>query len=145
MRDISLRAVVEMGGTDPMEMSAASWENTQSGWRVRLQSPAWHPPTDLSETGDSYLVEVEVAGMKGDGFAIQFERGLLSIRGHRSSRRVASAYHQIEIARGEFATDVHIPGPVRVDEIEATYQNGLLRIALPKDTSKSISIGPRDR
>jgi HSP20 family protein len=78
--------------------------------------------------------------MESDDFVIQFSRGVLSIRGSRSSRRVARAYHQIEISMGEFAVDVHIPGPVRVDEIEATYENGFLRLTLPKNMPKDISI-----
>jgi HSP20 family protein len=123
-----------------MQMGPTRWGNLDRSWRVRLQSAAWHPPTDLCEIEGAYLVEVEVAGMESDDFVIQFSRGVLSIRGSRSSRRVARAYHQIEISMGEFAVDVHIPGPVRVDEIEATYENGFLRLTLPKNMPKDISI-----
>lgn len=133
-----------MGESERRETSSRNWAKAQGGWRVRLHSPAWHPPTDLCETEDAYLVDVEVAGMKADDFSIQYTRGLLSIRGCRSKRRMASAYHQIEISTGEFVTEVHIPGAVNVDEIEASYQNGFLRLTLPKHKPKSFAIGPHE-
>lgn len=78
--------------------------------------------------------------MKSGEFVIHFERGILTVRGTRPEKRAARAYHQIEIALGEFASEVQIPGKVIEGEIEATYADGFLQVRLPKAKPKSIPI-----
>jgi HSP20 family protein len=129
-----------MGEADRKETSSRRWESTQHGWRIRRHAHAWHPPTDVCEADDAYLVDVEVAGMKGGEFVIHFERGILIVRGTRPEKHGARAYHQMEIALGEFASEVQIPGRVVEGEIEATYADGFLHVRLPKAKPKSIPI-----
>jgi len=40
------------------------------GWDVSLHSLAWNPPTDVYETDASFIVRVEVAGMRQSDFTI---------------------------------------------------------------------------
>ena len=50
------------------------------------------------------------------------------------------AYHQMEIAYGEFETEVRIPVPIDVSNIEATYSDGFLRVVLSKTRPRQVSI-----
>ncbi|MCK4960866.1 MAG: Hsp20/alpha crystallin family protein, partial [Anaerolineales bacterium] len=50
------------------------------------------------------------------------------------------AYHQMEIAHGEFETEVRIPDPIDASNIEATYSDGFLRVVLSKTRPRQVSI-----
>ena len=115
-------------------------------YRLAVRSRAWRPPTDIYETEDRFIVVVEVAGMRESDFVVSLDRNLLTISGVRPNvftdeRR---AFHQIEIPFGEFSTAVELPLPVDSDKVTATYENGFLRIDLPKQKPKPIEILTQD-
>ncbi len=109
-------------------------------WTVRQRSHVWRPPTDIYETEDAFVVLVEVAGMREAEFAVTLDRQVLSIRGVRADREGPKAYHQMEVAYGEFVTEVEIPVPVDAPRIEASYTDGFLRVRLPKARPKQIAV-----
>jgi HSP20 family protein len=111
-----------------------------SEWKARRGAHIWRPPTDVFERDDAYVVVVEVAGMRGGEFSVNLEDRVLWIRGIRLDSGVSKAYHQMEIAYGEFETAVGIPAPIEAAKIEAVYADGYLRVTLPKSTPKSIRI-----
>jgi HSP20 family protein len=114
--------------------------NPVSGWRLVKRTHAWSPPTDVLESEEAYVIVVEIAGMRGSEFSVTFDRQLLSIRGTRMDTTARKAYRQMEIAYGEFATEVEVSSPINTSDIEATYSDGFLRIVLPKAQPRQISI-----
>jgi len=111
-----------------------------TGWRLKKRSPQWRPPTDVLETDTEFLVVVEIAGMRGLDISATYDKGLLSIQGIRADVGGLKAYHQMDIAYGEFLTEVRLPSKVEPEKIEATYSDGFLRVVLPKVGSKQIPI-----
>lgn len=111
-----------------------------SGWRLVRRSHAWRPPTDVLETDEAYVVVVEVAGMRGADISVTYHQRMLSIQGIRTDMSSRKAYHQMEIAYGEFASEVRIPVPIETSGIEATYNDGFLRVMLPKARSREVPI-----
>ena len=111
-----------------------------SFWGIKRRTHTWRPPTDVFETDESYHVRVEIAGMRGADFSVTFDKQTLVIRGTRSDEGSQKAYHQMEIAYGEFETAVQVPEPVKVPEIEASYVDGFLRVELPRAEPKVVSI-----
>jgi len=93
----------------------------------------WAPPTDVYETDREYSVTMAVPGLRRDDVSVQFERGTLRVRGVRhepcTDRR---RYHKMEIPVGPFEREVRLPRPIDVDDIRVTYDDGLLRVTLPK-------------
>ncbi len=100
----------------------------------------WRPQTDIYATEDTYVVLVEIAGMRGADFSVTFDRRHLVIKGMRSDTSKRKAYHQMEIAYGEFETEVTIPSAIDVASIEATYNDGFLRVVLPISRPQNIKI-----
>lgn len=100
----------------------------------------WRPPTDLHETEGEYVVVVEIAGMRGTEISVGYEPHVLTVHGRRAEFPGPRAYHQMEIAYGEFASEVRIPGPVDPDRIEASYADGFLRVVLPKPRPTMIDV-----
>ncbi len=121
------------------------WVSVEYAWRIRRYAHGWHPPTDLFETEHAYVVLVEIPGMQADEFDVTFERGKLTIRGNRRERRDLGAYHQMEIAYGEFLSEVALPGAIDPDGIEALYQDGFLRVIMPKKAIESIETDISER
>jgi HSP20 family protein len=110
------------------------------GWQVNVRSYSWSPPTDVYETEASFVVRVEVAGMRESDFAINVDRNFLLISGIRPDSPDRRAYHQMEIRFGEFSTAIELPLDVDIDRVEAEYQDGFLSVIFPKSKAKKISI-----
>jgi len=111
-----------------------------SRWRILSRPHAWRPPTDVYETEDAIIVRVEVAGMREADFTISLVERSLTIRGIRQDTSERRAYHQMEIAFGEFHTEVELPFLVLSDKVDATYRDGFLRITLPIAQPKHIKV-----
>jgi HSP20 family protein len=103
--------------------------------RIQRNSRLWRPPTDVFETDHGYVVLVEISGMAGSEFAVTFANRILTVRGSRRDLAEHKAYHQMEIAYGEFESQVRVPAEVDSTNIEASYKDGFLRVALPKSES----------
>lgn len=110
------------------------------GWQVSIHSYAWSPPTDVYETEASFVVRVEVAGMRQSDFSVDVEDNYLVISGARSEPPERRTYHQMEIRFGEFSTAVEIPAGADVSNAQADYEDGFLNVVMPKVKPTNISI-----
>lgn len=110
------------------------------GWQVSIHGYSWSPPTDVFETDASFVIRVEVAGMRQSDFRIDVEENFLVISGTRMETPERRAYHQMEIRFGEFSTSVEIPIGVDVTKAEADYEDGFLNVVLPKVAPTTINI-----
>jgi len=109
-------------------------------WNLTPRPNVWRPPTDVFETEDRIIVRVEIAGMHDGEFSVNFDQGILMISGSRPEVSEKKTFYQMEIHFGEFLAEVDIPTPIALDRIEAAYQDGFLRITLPKALPKQIKI-----
>ena len=109
-------------------------------WQVGIHSYAWSPPTDVYETDVSFVIRLEVAGMRQSDFSIDRENNFLVISGVRSESPERRTYHQMEIRFGEFSTAIEIPAGADVSKTQADYEDGFLNIVLPKIKPTTINI-----
>ena len=114
---------------------------TGSGWVAGRHSHVWRPPTDVYESDEHIVLQVEIAGVQESDFSVSLHDRRLSVSGVRYNptpdRR---AYHQMEVHFGEFRTDVDLPGPVDEDNIQAEYSDGFLRVILPKVKAHQVDV-----
>lgn len=99
--------------------------------------PEWTPPTDVQETASECMVTVEIAGLLEDDYEILLYPDHLVVQGERPWRPLGEAarIHRAEIRHGPFHAAVPIPcrpGSIDLDRIRVQYQDGLLRVHLPK-------------
>jgi HSP20 family protein len=112
-----------------------------TGWLVNRNTRLWRPPTDVYETEDQIVVQVEIAGMRREDFYIDLHERHLAIGGlRRHGHTGPRAYHQIELNFGEFRSEVELPASVERDRVEAEYEAGFLRVTLPKLKPQRIDI-----
>lgn len=111
------------------------------GWRVARNAHLWRPPTDVFETDDALVVQLEVAGLQREDFAIALHEQRLTIAGQRAHPRpMPRAFYQMEVHYGEFRVEVDLPAPVQADGVSATYESGFLRVTLPKRMPRRVDV-----
>jgi len=104
----------------------------------RSQSQAgermWAPALDISERKDAYVVTVEVPGIKADDLDITLEDGLLTIKGERRFTQESSEqqFHRVERRYGSFRRSITLPSQVQAEQIEASFEDGVLEVTVPK-------------
>ncbi len=95
---------------------------------------SWAPALDIAEHKDAYLVQVELPGVKPDDLEITLEDGLLTIQGERNFTQESGdqQFHRIERRYGRFRRSITLPTQVQADAIEASFEDGLLTVRVPK-------------
>ena len=109
-------------------------------WVPVRQRKTWRPPTDVYETDEYIVVKVEIAGMAENDFTISLSNHVLTITGTRLDPVSKLAYQQLEIPYGDFRTEVYLPWAIDDDEVEATYQDGFLKVILSKAQPQKIRV-----
>ena len=94
--------------------------------------------TDIRDTGDAYVLEADLPGMKKEDIHIDVDGDRLSISAQRSSGREEKDqdgnYIRCERSYGSFSRSFDISG-VRSEDITAAYENGVLTLTMPKQTT----------
>jgi HSP20 family protein len=110
-------------------------------------SQAWAPAVDITERQDAYLVAAELPGVGAEDVEITFQDGLLTIQGerHLAPDTAGEKVHRAERRYGAFRRSITLPSHVRADKIEASAQDGVLLILVPKAEevhAKRIKVRP---
>jgi HSP20 family protein len=121
--------------------------HTQQQGSGQATTTAWAPALDISERKDAYLVTVELPGIEPDDLEITLEDGLLTIQGERHFAHDSSEqqFHRIERRYGAFRRAITLPAQVQADAVEASFENGVLQIVVPKAeeaTPKRVQVRP---
>ena len=92
------------------------------------------PALDLSETPEAFLVEVTVPGLKAEDLNITVENNVLTISGEVRQEKESKErnYHRVERRFGNFQRSVSLPNRVKADAINASLENGVLHLSIPK-------------
>ncbi|MDX1584632.1 MAG: Hsp20/alpha crystallin family protein, partial [Thermoanaerobaculia bacterium] len=111
-----------------------------------LMRGSWVPAVDVAEEGDQLILRAELPGMKEDDIEIEFENGMLTLKGERQfeSEQSERNYHRIERSYGNFVRSFTLPRSVDADAIQANYENGILEVRIPKKEEakpRQIKIG----
>jgi HSP20 family protein len=96
-------------------------------------SPGWTPAVDLYETADRFVVSIELPGLTRDQIKIEIQHETLTVRGERPvANEEGFHFHRVERGHGAFSRSFPLPQPVRDDEIEAEFRDGVLTVVVPK-------------
>lgn len=102
--------------------------------RNEFMRGAWSPNVDIYEDKDRLIVEAELPGMTRDDFELSVENNVLTLKGERKFEKKTEGdnYHRIERSYGAFTRQFTLPQTVTADGATADFENGVLRVALPK-------------
>src|SRR6266480_2022558 len=95
---------------------------------------AWNPNVDIYENKDQIVLEAELPGMNREDFDLLIENNIITLRGERrfEKKEDSDNYHRVERSYGAFTRSFTLPQSVSAEGATAEYQNGVLRVALPK-------------
>jgi HSP20 family protein len=92
------------------------------------------PALDIFEDKDTFVVKVELPGMKKEDIEVSLHDGSLSISGERKNEKKwadAEVYRE-ERNFGRFQRTLALPARVAADKIKGQYKDGILTVTLPK-------------
>jgi len=92
------------------------------------------PRVDIEERADKFVMAVELPGVSKEDVKITLESNILTIKGEKRQQQVQKGrnYHRLERSYGSFQRSFTLPTTIRNDRIDASFQDGVLSIALPK-------------
>lgn len=100
----------------------------------RIFETMWQPALDFSENEKEYIVRLEAPGVPKEDLEINIEGNALTLTGRRDFEREEKTeeYFWREREAGRFVRTVQLPTSVDPAKVEATYQDGIMTIRLPK-------------
>jgi HSP20 family protein len=99
------------------------------------------PVVDVKQTEKEYIVEAELPGMKNDDVDVRIDGRVLSISGETetSKEEEGTDFIRRERRSQSFTRKFNLPDDVDEGKVKATFDNGLLTVALPRTNVESSS------
>ena len=100
----------------------------------RTVTASWYPACDVFEDKDAIKIVAEVPGVTPEDVKISLENNVLTIRGEKKQQAEerTERVHRYERSYGAFERTFVLPSSVDSERIEASYQNGILTVSVPK-------------
>ena len=97
-------------------------------------SRPWSPAVDIVETENELTVKADLPDVRLEDIGVHVENQTLTIKGERKFEKNDNArgYHRIERSYGNFVRSFAVPNSFDTEKIAAAFQNGVLRVTLPK-------------
>jgi len=94
----------------------------------------WVPACDVTETDSDYIVRLEAPGVHKENLDVRLSGDLLTITGKRErmEEKQGETHLWREREMGKFVRTMRLAAPVEESKIEATYEDGVLNVRLPK-------------
>ena len=92
------------------------------------------PHVDVRETDKEIVVEAELPGIDEKDISLAIQDGVLTIRGEKRFEHDEEKenYRMMERRYGSFQRSLRLPESVDDDKVEASFDNGVLKVSLPK-------------
>lgn len=92
------------------------------------------PPVNIRETENTFTVELMAAGLKKEDFNIEVDNELLTISAEikLEKSQEEGKFTKKEFSYSSFKRSFTLPETVKQEDINAVYQDGILKLTLPK-------------
>ncbi|MFC4271401.1 Hsp20 family protein [Sneathiella chungangensis] len=117
------------------------------GYRVQ---DFFSPTAEAGSTENDYDISMELPGVKEKDIEISLDDNVLTIKGekHSEKEKKGKTFYFSERAYGSFERTFRLPANVDSNKIEADFEDGVLRIKMPKSkeistSTKKIAIGKK--
>ncbi|QDV51947.1 Hsp20/alpha crystallin family protein [Gimesia fumaroli] len=119
-------------------------DDWSSGWLTQ----GFDASLDMSETDDAIEVRLDVPGIKPEEIEVEVAGNQLRISGERKeeTEEKSKTFHRIERHSGSFSRAVTLPCDVNENQVQASCENGVLTVSLPKCEAvkpHKISVKPK--
>jgi HSP20 family protein len=92
------------------------------------------PAVDVYEDEHKVTLKLEIPGIKQEDVDVRLENNTLTVRGERNFEKEEKEenFHRIERRYGSFARSFTLPNTIDTEKVQASYENGVLKIELAK-------------
>ena len=100
---------------------------------------------DWKETPEAHIIQADLPGLNKEEVKVEVEDGrILHISGEkkREKEEKTDKWHRVERSVGQFVRRFRLPENVRMDQIKATMENGVLNVIIPKQEEKQPEVKP---
>ena len=113
-----------------LQMTGVTPRTTTNGGR----SEVMNLPVDVRQSENEFIIEASVPGFRPDDVEVTFDDGVLTISGQRRSETEEKQGQYVRRERRQSAVyrQIGLPAEVRADEIRASFENGVLRVTVPR-------------
>jgi HSP20 family protein len=104
------------------------------GEEKELIAGSWTPAVDIYEKENALVLTTELPGLDEKDIEIKIEDNSLTLKGERKFEKETKEddYHRLERSYGSFSRSFTLPRYIDEDKINAEYENGILKITMPK-------------
>ena len=113
------------------------WSEWFDHGNVFLNSHIRIPSVNITENKNEYTVSLAAPGMKKDDFKVDLDGNMLTISCEKdeSKEEKDKKFTRKEYSYTSFSRSFTLPDEVNSDKIDAKYEDGLLKISLPRNES----------
>jgi HSP20 family protein len=122
-----------LGLPDLFEEMDRFWETFMPAWRLRSAGQRVMPALDVFEKEGKLHINAELPGLQDRDIEIEVTDDVLTISGEKRDEREVKEdnFYRSERSYGSFRRQVALPPGVDTDNVEATFKEGVLQIAMP--------------
>ncbi|MCK5163855.1 MAG: Hsp20/alpha crystallin family protein, partial [Desulfobacula sp.] len=99
---------------------------------------SWYPAVDILNEKDDVVLNIELPGVKKEDIFVNIEDRVLTIKGERKfeNEDKTDNYFRKERVYGNFKRSFNLSDDVLIDDVNADFQDGVLKLTLKKDNTK---------
>jgi HSP20 family protein len=104
------------------------------GREESLTTTSFAPPVDVYEDEHNVTLKIEVPGIDEKDIDVRIENNVLTVHGERRFEKEEKEenFRRVERQYGSFTRTFTLPTTVDAENVQANYDKGILKIALPK-------------
>ncbi|KAI3514156.1 hypothetical protein L1887_12475 [Cichorium endivia] len=98
---------------------------------------------DWKETPEAHIFKADLPGLKKEEVKVELQEGkILQISGERRREKEEKndKWHRVERSSGNFVRQFRLPDNVKVDQVKAKMENGVLTVTVPKQEVKKPEV-----
>ena len=119
------------------------WMRGAFNWPTDFDASDFSPSCEIEEKNGSYLLQFDVPGVKKEDIKIEVENNRITVSGERKHEKEEkdSKHYFCETSYGSFMRSVSLSSEVDESKVDARYENGVLKITVPKkEATKSKEV-----
>lgn len=115
----------------------------------------WRPAVEIKQSDDCYKVKVQLPGVNKDDIEVELDNDFMTItaqieeeKEEKEQKEKNTKYHTCEFRYGKYRRTISFDHPIRSEDADAEYKNGILTIILPKqqvEQAKTRKLEIKDR